>query len=137
MHGCVSPLHLYNRATVMWFNGSPYTCTHITNMSSSSKVCFSLFSLLEPTLTFSNVTEAVKLVHGFRWNATGLPYWLNIPPSKSIEVQRLYSQRRPALLKHFLEDHPCPSWKLIAYAVFRGGEYGALEIIQRDYFKGE
>ena len=113
--------------------------THITNMS-ISKLCFLHLLLLEPTLTLSNVTEAVKLVHDFKWDASGLPYWLNIPFSKSREVQRLYSdvsQRKRAFLKHFLEDHPCPTWKHIAYAVYYEEEFEALEVIQRDYFKGE
>ena len=48
-----------------------------------------------------------------------------------------FSQCKRAFLKHFLEEQPCPSWKLISYAVYSLGEYGALDVIQRDYFKGE
>ena len=113
--------------------------THITNMS-ISKLCYLCLLLLEPTLTLSNVTEAVKLVHDFKWVIWGLPFFLDIPLSKSSEMMSRYrdvSQRKRAFLNHFLEDHPCPSWKLIANAVYMEGEYEALEVIQRDYFKGE
>ena len=113
--------------------------THITNMS-ISKLCFLHLLLLEPTLTLSNVTEAVKLVEDSKWDTWGLPLFLNIPLSKSREMMSRYrdvSQRKRAFLKHFLENHPCPTWKLIANAVYYEGEYGALEVIQRDYFKGE
>ena len=113
--------------------------THITNMS-ISKLCFLHLLLLEPTLTLSNVAEAVKLVKDSKWDISGFPFYLNIPRSKREEIHSLYrdvSQRKRAFLKHFLEDYPCPSWKLIAYAVYRVGEFEALEVIQRDYFKGE
>ena len=82
----------------------------------------------------------MKLVRDSKWGAYGLPLSLNMPSSKTGKIHSLYrnvSQRKHAFLKHFLEDHPCPSWKLIAYAVYMEGEYGALEVIQRDYFKGE
>ena len=117
--------------------------THITNMS-ISKLCFLHLLLLEPTLTLSNVTEAVKLVEDSKWDKgtyrQPLPFFLDIPESKEMEMKSRYrdvSQCKRAFLEHFLEDHPCPTWKQIANAVYMIGEFGALEVIQRDYFKGE
>ena len=82
----------------------------------------------------------MKLVHDSKWDEYGLPSFLNIPESKTGKIHSLYrgvSQRKRAFLKHFFEDYPCPSWKLIAYAVYIVREFEALEVIQRDYFKGE
>ena len=86
----------------------------------------------------------MKLVRDSKWDKgtyrQSLPFFLDIPESKEMEMKSRYrdvSQRKRAFLNHFLEDHPCPTWKCIANAVYMEGEFGALEVIQRDYFKGE
>ena len=124
----------------------PFLCTN-TYRTGDSVIIFtnislvgfavSIFSLLDSTLTLSNVADVVKLVSGSKWDTLGIQF--NIPQPKIMELESLHpdvSQRILAILNHYLDEHPCQSWKLIAYTVYMEGEFRALEVIQRDYFKG-
>ena len=67
-------------------------------------------------------------------------YWLHIPYSKQEELQQQYpvvAQRKRAYSAYYLAHHPGPSWRIIATALYSAKEFGALEVVQKLYLKGE
>ena len=94
-------------------------------------------SPLEPSLTLETLSNT--LVDVKDWSTAGLPLPLYIPDSKVEELEKVYpelSQRKPALLKIFLDEHPCPSWEIVCWALYNIEEYEVLEMVQNKYFKG-
>ena len=77
-------------------------------------------------------------------------YCLNIPKSKQQDINSRYSsdnQRKQAIIEEFIDNHPAPSWRLVAeflYKIDTGGStkfefgryLGALQTIKRKYLKG-
>ena len=77
-------------------------------------------------------------------------YCLNIPKSKQQDINSRYSsdnQRKQAIIEEFIDNHPAPSWRLVAeflYKIDTGGRttvefgryLGALQAIKRKYLKG-
>ena len=66
--------------------------------------------------------------------------WLYIPYSKQKELWQRYSvisQRKRAYSAYYLAHHPGPSWRIIATALYSAKEFGALEVVQKLYLKGE
>ena len=65
--------------------------------------------------------------------------WLQIPSSKQDELQQQYgrSQYKRACAVYFVTLHPSPSWRIVANALWKAGELGALEVVQKLYLKGE
>ena len=66
--------------------------------------------------------------------------WLHIPQSKRRELWQQYpavGQRKRAYSAYFLTHHPAPSWWIIATALYRNQELGALEVVQKLYLRGE
>ena len=65
--------------------------------------------------------------------------WLQIPVFKRIELEQQYDRRQlpRAYSKCFLTQHPCPSWSIVAFALWKREELGALEMVQKLYLKGE
>ena len=66
--------------------------------------------------------------------------WLQIPYSKRREIQQQYDSdphRKQAYIDYWLAHHPCPSWKVIANSVWEMDELGALEVVEKLYFKGK
>ena len=45
-------------------------------------------------------------------NWTGLGYWLGVPPSR-----RNMMTEKESMLEEWLQNHPTPSWKLVAWAL--------------------
>ena len=88
----------------------------------------------EPTLTIANLSttlEEVELRH--------LGDILNVPVSRR-------GATKEAIIKEFIQNHPAPSWRLIADRLFKfydsyKHEYGvyhtALQNVTRKYLKGE
>ena len=98
------------------------------------------FPLLEPSLTLSNVSNVFQHVDNYLWRYGGLAKGLTIPDSKKEEIENGYSslsERKTALLRYFVEDHPCPSWRLVANAAYMANEYRSLEIIRTTYLQGK
>ena len=62
--------------------------------------------------------------------------WLAITfiEQESIIVNRDGSRDR-AYWEFFLNNHPAPSWKVVAIALWRTADYRALEIVMKLYFK--
>ena len=100
----------------------------------------------EPTLTVSNLYDALEEVK----ELDKIGNDLNIPRSKQQDINSRYSsdsQRKQAIMEEFINNHPAPSWRLVAEFLYkidtRGspfhqfGKYlGALQTIKQKYLKG-
>ena len=101
----------------------------------------------EPTLTVSNLYDALEEVE----ELDKIAIFLDIPESKKQDINSRYSsdnQRKHTLIEEFVNNHPAPSWRLVAeflYKINTGdslryeyGKYlGALQTIKRKYLKGK
>ena len=70
-----------------------------------------------PELTCENIMKAVEGVYMW-WRSLGI--WLFIPDSKLDEIERLYSddsKRFQALIQHWLDLDPSPSWRRVITAL--------------------
>ena len=95
------------------------------------------YSPLEPTLTLTNLTTLLKNVD---WNNVGS--WMDIPGAKRNMIRQQYasgddeSQCRQKCWELYLTEHPLPSWKQVAEALYQTDHLEELEIVQNMYFKG-
>ena len=66
---------------------------------------------------------------------------MNIPVSKRDEIRSQHSgdaQRcSRACWELYLKDHPSPTWKEVAYALYKMGYLEELEVVLKKYLKGE
>jgi hypothetical protein len=96
---------------------------------------------LEPSLSLTNLTtllENVNVGDSRQWWWTG--YDLNIPPSKLNAIEGQHSspdQCSRACWDLYVSDHPSPSWKEVALALYREDFLDELEVVQKMYLKGE
>jgi hypothetical protein len=96
---------------------------------------------LEPSLSLTNLTtllENVNVGSSRRWWGIGL--WLNIPTSKLYAIEGQHSspdQCSRACWDLYVSDHPSPSWKRVAYALYGEDHLEELEVVQKRYLKGE
>lgn len=101
---------------------------------------FSLFLLLEPSLTIENVLHVLADINNPKmWGKDALPAGLQVPESKVTDMERLcpdLSQRQSALIRLWLGGHPAPSWELVCFALYTKGEYEMLENVKSKYLKG-
>ena len=90
----------------------------------------------ESTLTVDNLTNLLEgMVH-----FGSVAILLDIPYSKYDTIIRQYnsdSQRKEAMWKYWLTHHPCPSWRIVADALYTGYEHEILDVLQKMYLKGE
>ena len=94
--------------------------------------------LLEPSLSLTNLTTLLENDNVTRWRYIG--NLLNIPESKLSAIQRQHSspdQRSCACWDLYVSEHPSPSWKGVAYALYREDCLEELEVVQKKYLKGE
>ena len=92
---------------------------------------------IEPSLNVENLCNVLADVKD--WSTNGLPYQLDIPDSKVEELERSHpdlAQRKPAIIREYIDNHPAPSWEWVCYALYLEGEYDILERVQNRYFKG-
>ena len=89
----------------------------------------------ESTLTLDNLTSVLDGVEYLDNVADSL----HIPLSKQEELRQQYDreQRPRAYSTYFITKHPSPSWILVANALWKMGQHGALEVVQKLYLKGE
>ena len=94
----------------------------------------SFLLLSEPTLTIANLTTALEEVE-----MRHLCRILNVPESRQRGAKK-------AIIEEFIQNHPAPSWRLIADRLNTfydsvHDEYGvyhtALQNVKRKYLKGE
>ena len=97
---------------------------------------FILPYLLDPTLTLPNLTALLENVD---WDWIGR-YYLDKP---KVTLDMIHSsggddsQRRQNCWKVYLNEHPAPSWKQVAYGLYVNGYLEELEVVQKKYLKGE
>ena len=90
----------------------------------------------ESTLTLGNLTSVLD---GVERDLDDVAKWLHIPLSKLMELKQQYdSQQYPRVYSmYFITKPPSPSWILVAIALWRWDELGALKVVQKLYRKGE
>ena len=97
--------------------------------------------LSDATLTVSNLTEALEEVERvIDEDEFCLAEDLDIPQSKQREIINQHSdesQHKHAIIEEFINNHPAPSWKLVADSLFKNKENRALQIVKRKYLKGK
>ena len=97
--------------------------------------------LLDPTLTLANLTP---LLERMRWVTVG---WRMDIPAATVDTIRSSggddSQRRRRCWEVYLSDHPAPSWKQVANALYIPDYFDEqeflkeLEVVQKKYLRGE
>ena len=90
----------------------------------------------EPSLTLDSLSSVLDSIQHL--DVTGS--YFQIPDSKRKKLQQRQYDRRQhcrAFSTIFLTDNPSPSWSTVAFALWRTGEHGALEVVQKLYLKGE
>ena len=96
---------------------------------------------LEPSLSLTNLTtllENINVGYSREWWWIGL--CLNIPQSKLNAIERQHSspdQCSRACWDLYVSEHPSPSWKGVAYALYINDCLEELEVVQKKYLKGE
>ena len=73
--------------------------------------------------------RGMKNWHRFGW-------WLDVPLSKRDEIKKkipTLAKQREALLQEWLEHHPCPNWRLFAWALLRRREPPEHEMLMQLY----
>ena len=80
----------------------------------------------EPTLTIANLRTTLEKVEFH-----DLDYILKVPESRQ-------GGTKEAIIEEFIQNHPAPSWRLIADCLYKYGVYHtALENVKRKYLKGK
>ena len=108
-----------------------HICVH-SHTHTHSHTCTDL------TLTVDTVSSVLDGVQNMG-DGLGIADWLQIPDFKRVELQHQYDRRQHprAYSTYFLTEHPAPSWRIIALALWEWEELGALEVVQKLYLKGE
>ena len=98
--------------------------------------CFACF--LDSTLTVANLSALMKNVD---W-----PYFslhMDVPVETTQRIRQEYARGNDysECIKKFwevyLEEHPSPSWKEVAWALYWCSYLRELEVVQKKYLKGE
>ena len=97
----------------------------------------------------SNLYDALKLVERvideskFRdilYSGRDLADYLEIPKPKQEEITNHHSnesQRKHAIIEEFINNHPAPSWRLVAEGLYKKKDNRALQIVKQKYLKGK
>ena len=91
-----------------------------------------MFSPTDPSLTLTNLTQLLEGVDLYDVYDD-----LDIPDSvynSIITQESSESERRKACWEWYLNNHPCPSWRHIANALYMSWEHG---VLKSRYLKGE
>ena len=93
--------------------------------------CFCFACFLDSTLTVANLCALMKNVD---W-----PYFslhMDVPVEKYAK-ENDDPERIKKFWEVYLEEHPSPSWKEVAWALYWCGYLRELEVVQKKYLKGE
>ena len=97
----------------------------------------------------SNLYDALKEVKRvideskfgeLRASKIDLADYLDIPESKQEEITDQYfdeSQCKHAIIEEFINNHPAPSWRLVAEGLYKNKHNRALQIVKQKYLKGK
>ncbi len=89
----------------------------------------------DTSLTLTNLTQIMEDVV----DLNPLHYNLDIPKSVYNDISQQHSgksQEKKALWEWYLNNHPSPSWKHIADALYGCGEHDVLDVLRGRYLKG-
>ena len=89
----------------------------------------------DTSLTLTNLTQIMEDVEMDMWIC---PY-LDIPGSVYYDISKQHydeSQKKKALCEWYLNNHPSPSWKHIANALYINGDHDVLDVLRGRYLKG-
>ena len=86
-----------------------------------------MFSLTDPSLNLTNLTKLLEDVED--WKRVGA--FLGIPYSV-----RDIRKHKEACWEWYLNNHPFPSWRYIAYILYMLDEHEVLEVLKSQYLKG-
>ena len=88
--------------------------------------------ILETTLNLRNISA---LLESHKWY--GIGPWINIPSSKLNKIERQHSaddlRCSDACWELYLKDHPSPTWKGVAYALYQTHHLEELEVVLKKY----
>ena len=66
--------------------------------------------------------------------------YFDVPEPKQEEITNHHSdesQRKHAIIEEFINNHPAPSWRLVAEGLYKNKENRALQIVKQKYLKGK
>ena len=92
--------------------------------------------VIDLTLTLNNVAAIMKDVE--QWKRVA--WWIGVPFKKWVELQKQNSatdQAKQACWDYWLHYHPAPTWRMLADALYVEKEHGALDMLLKNYLKGE
>ena len=86
----------------------------------------------DSTLTLPHLLSALQDIADWR----GLGVWLGVPWSRLVVMTG-----KESMLEEWLQNHPAPSWKLVAWALYRMGwdqltEHSVLKQLYGKYVSG-
>ena len=103
----------------------------------------------EATLGASSLYDALKEVESviderkfgvFRVSKRDLADYLDVPEPKQEEITNHHSdesQHKHAIIEEFINNHPAPSWRLVAEGLYKNKLNRALQIVKQKYLKGK
>ena len=95
-----------------------------------------MFPPTDPSLTLANLTQLLQ--DAGDWYLVGESLYIPDLVLDSIESQHSsQSECVKALWEWYLNNHPCPSWRHVAHALYEWRKHGVLEVLKSHYLKGE
>ena len=94
--------------------------------------------LSDATLTVSNLNEVLEEVIDLKVRC--LADYIDIPEPKQREITNHHSnesQRKHAIMEEFINNHPAPSWRLVAEGLYKNKDNRALHIVTLKYLKSK
>ena len=92
----------------------------------------------DPSLNLSNLTSALDSLPGSEWRGFGR--LVNVPESMLDEIESQFhsdEERKTAVLRVCLADHPKPTWELVSDVIYRMGYHNVLERLLSLFPTGE
>ena len=97
--------------------------------------------LSDATLTVSNLNEVLEEVEKvIDLKVRCLADYIDIPEPKQREITNHHSnesQCKHAIIEEFINNHPAPSWRLVAEGLYKNKDNRALHIVKQKYLKGK
>ena len=99
-------------------------------------ICYLYYIFTEPSLTLSNLASTLKQVH----RPEHVAAWLAITDLEIHFITKASDSYDKSLCarsywEYFLKHHPAPCWKVVAIALWRTGNFDALEQVIKLYLK--
>ena len=89
----------------------------------------------DTSLTLTNLTQIMEDVVMNKY----VRLYLNIPTSVYNDISKQHSdefQKKKALCEWYLNNHPSPSWRHIADALYINDHHDVLDVLRGRYLKG-